>query len=323
MFKMGDAMLKKISIRKIVLSSLALFAMFLIYIIPSNENVLDIKEELEYVNTNIESTPIFLMDQNSYVALTSVAVNDTNIENKARQLIKVLTIGGMDSKIPSGFSAIIPPNTEVLGLSYENGVIKVDFSKDLLNISLELEEKMVEAIVYTLTSIDKVDRVIIYVEGDILTKLPKTKINLPSTLDKTFGINKEFDLTSTKDITDVTIYYINQISDNYYYVPVTKYVNDDREKASIIIDELSNNFDFNKNLMSFLNEGTILVSSVVKDGKMELNFNDNILNVGGTDISKEVLDTICLSVAANYEIDEVIFNVSDKEVYKTEVGFGM
>ncbi len=314
---MGDGMLKKISIRKIVLSSLALFAMFLIYIIPANEKTLDIKEELEYVNTNIESSPIFLMDQNSYVALTSVAVNDTNIENKAKQLIKVLTIGGMDSKIPSGFSAIIPPNTEVLSLSYENGIIKVDFSKDILNISEKLEEKMVEAIVYTLTSIDKVEGVIIYVEGDILTKLPKTKINLPSTLDKTFGINKEFDLTSTKDITDVTIYYINQISDNYYYVPVTKYINDDRDKASIIIDELSSNFSPNKNLMSFLNDGTKLVSSSVKDGNMYLNFNEDILNSSvSEEISKETLDMISLSIGANYEVKEVVFNVLDKELYK-------
>ena len=310
-------MLKKISIRKIVLSSLALFAMFLIYIIPANENSLDIKEELEYVNTNIESSPIFLMDQNSYVALTSVALNDTNIENKARQLIKVLTIGGMDSKIPSGFSAIIPPNTEVLNLSYENGILKVDFSKDLLNISEKLEEKMVESIVYTLTSIDKVDGVIIYVEGDILTKLPKTKINLPSTLDKTFGINKEFDLTSTKDIMDVTVYYINQISDNYYYVPVTKYVNDDRDKVSIIIDELASNFNPNKNLMSFLNDGTKLVSSEVKDGNMYLNFNEEILNSSvNQDISKETLDMISLSIGANYEVKEVIFNVMDRELYK-------
>ena len=317
---MGDGMLKKISIRKIILSSLALFAMFLIYIIPANDSKLDIKEELEYVNTNVESTPIFLMDKNSYVALTSVAVNDTSIENKARQLLKVLTIGGMDSKIPSGFSAIIPPNTEVLSLSYENGLIKVDFSKDLLNVSEDLEEKMVESIVYTLTSIDKVDRVIIYVEGDILTKLPKTKINLPSTLDKTVGSNKEFDLTSTKDITDVTIYYINQISDNYYYVPVTKYVNDSRDKASIIIDELSNNFDFNKNLMSFLNEGTELVSSTVKDGNIYLNFNEDILNDDvSEDISKETLDTISLSMGANYEVKEVVFNVGDRELYKIEV----
>ena len=314
---MGDGMLKKISIRKIVLSSLALFAVFLIYIIPANENTLNIKEELEYVNTDVESSSIFLMDQNSYVALTSVAVNDTNIENKARQLIKILTIGGMDSKIPSGFSAIIPPNTEVLSLSYENGLIKVDFSKELLNVSEKLEEKMVESIVYTLTSIDKVDKVIIYVEGDILTKLPKTKINLPSTLDKTFGINKEFDLTSTKDITDVTIYYINQISDKYYYVPVTKYVNDDRDKVSIIIDELSSNFNPNKNLMSFLNDGTKLVSSTLKNEQMSLSFNDNILN--GTvseEISQETLDMISLSIGANYEVKEVVFNVGDKELYK-------
>ena len=314
---MGDGMLKKISIRKIVLSSLALFAVFLIYIIPANENTLNIKEELEYVNTDVESSSIFLMDQNSYVALTSVAVNDTNIENKARQLIKILTIGGMDSKIPSGFSAIIPPNTEVLSLSYENGLIKVDFSKELLNVSEKLEEKMVESIVYTLTSIDKVDKVIIYVEGDILTKLPKTKINLPSTLDKTFGINKEFDLTSTKDITDVTIYYINQISDKYYYVAVTKYVNDDRDKVSIIIDELSSNFNPNKNLMSFLNDGTKLVSSTLKNEQMSLSFNDNILN--GTvseEISQETLDMISLSIGANYEVKEVVFNVGDKELYK-------
>ena len=313
-------MLKKISIRKIILSSLALFAMFLIYIIPSNENNLDIKEELEYVNTEVESSPIFLMDQNSYVALTSVAVNEANIESKAKQLIKVLTIGGMDSKIPSGFSAIIPPNTEVLNLSYENGIIKVDFSKDLLDVSENLEEKMVEAIVYTLTSIDKVDGVIIYVEGDILTKLPKSKINLPSTLNKTFGINKEFDLTSTKDITDVTIYYINQISDNYYYVPVTKYVNDDRDKMSIIIDELSSSLDVNKNLMSFLNEGTKLVSSEIAEGNMYLDFNSDILNDSvGEDISKETLDIISLSVRANFEVKSVVLSVDEKELYTIDL----
>ena len=102
---------------------------------------------------------------------------------------------------------------------------------------------------------------------------------------------------------------------------MTKYVNDDREKANIIIDELANNFDFNKNLMSFLNEGTQLVSSVVKDGQIELNFNENILSSNvSEEILKETLDTITLSMVANYEVDEVVFNVLDKEVYKIDVG---
>ena len=36
-------------------------------------------------------------------------------------------------------------------------------------------------------------------------------------------------------------------------------------------------------------------------------------------ISKETLDTISLSMGANYEIKEVVFNVGDRELYKIEV----
>lgn len=308
-------MLKKISIRKIMLSSLALFAMLLIYIIPEN-NSLNVQKQLEYVNYNVDSSPIFLLDKNSYIALTSTALNDTNVVDKARQLIKILTIGGMESKLPSGFSAIIPPNTEILSLSYEKGLIKIDFSKDLLDIRKESEEKMIEAIVYTLTSIEGVEKIIIYVEGDILTKLPKSKINLPSTLDKSFGINKEFNLTNTKNIQDVTIYYINEVSGNYYYVPVTKYINDTNNKIDIIINELSNNV--NNNLMSFLDENTKLVSSTIKDNNMYLDFNENIVSDLKNNISKEILDTVSLSVHANYDINNVIFNVNGKKIYEVQ-----
>ena len=298
-------MLKKISIRKICLSSLALFALLLIYLIPTNIPRLDVKEELIYVDSSVISAPIFLMDQNSYVALTETPVSDSNIEKRARELIKILTVGGIDSKVPSGFSAIIPPDTEVLSLSYDHDVLKVDFSKDLLDIEKNLEEKMIEAIVYTLTSIDKVDKIIIYVEGDILTKLPKTKINLPSTLDRSFGINKEFNLTSTRDITDVTIYYINQINENYYYVPVTKYLNDTRDKIDIIIDELTINFNPNKRLMSFMNDDVKLVSKGLKEKVMKLEFNTYLVN---EEVDQILNKTISLSACDNYDINEVFLN---------------
>ncbi len=310
-------MLKKMSMRKICLSVAALFAMLLIYLIPSNTPKLKVKEELEYVDLNVTSTPIFLMDKNSYVALTEAPVSENNIEKRARELIKILTVGGMDSKVPSGFSAIIPPDTEVLSISYEHDVLKVDFSKDLLDVDKNLEEKMIEAIVYTLTSIDKVDKIIIYVEGDILTKLPKTKINLPSTLDRSFGINKEFDLTSTKDITDVTIYYINQINENYYYVPVTKYLNDTRDKINIIIDELVVDLSPNKNLMSFMNDDVKLVSSSLDDRIMKLEFAGENYSIN-KEMSEAIDRTISLSVCDNYDVDEVFLNASQKLCKNTE-----
>lgn len=302
-------MLKKISIRKIILSSIALFAVALLYLMPSNENKLKIKQELEYVGKELQETEVFLMDKNSYIALTSVPVLEKDIEKRAKELIKILTIGAMDSKVPSGFSAILPPDTEVLNITYENGILKVNFSKDILEIDKNLEEKMVEALVYTLTSIEKVDKIILYVEGDILTKLPKTKINLPSTLDRNFGINKEFNLTSTKDITDVTVYYINQINENYYYVPVTKYLNDSREKVDIIIEELSIGLNPNKKLKSYLSDNVEVVSKNISEKSVSLEFKENEDN---KERMKTIDRTVVLSICETYKIDNIELNNNKK-----------
>lgn len=309
-------MLKKISIRKITLSTIALLAISLLYLLPESKKI-NPKEELEYTNANITTSPIYLLDKNNYLAKVDVVTSKTNAKEKAQELIKIMTIDAMESKIPNGFNAILPPNTEVLNISIEGDLLKIDFSKDILDIDEKKEEKMVEAICYTLTEIENINKIIIYVEGDILTKLPKTKINLPSTLDKTFGINKEFDLTSTKDIKDVTIYYINQIKGNYYYVPVTKYLNDNREKIDIIIDELSQNFNPNKNLMSFLSANAKLVSAKQNGQTLNLEFNEELFDDKVTEtVLDEVIQSVSLSAKENYDINEVVFTVNSKEVAK-------
>jgi len=310
-------MLKKISLRKIGLTSAALFATLLIYLLPNNEEKLKPKETLEYVNKDVNTNDIFLLDKNSYVSLTKVVLSETQIENKARELLSILTNGGTEDKIPSGFSAVIPPDTKILSLTYEKGLIKVDFSSELLDIDEEREEKMIEAIVYTLTSIDDVNKVIIYVEGEILTKLPKTKENLPSTLDRTFGINKEYNFHKVSNITDVTVYYVNKYGKEHYYIPVTKYLNDDRDKITIIIDQLSTNFNHNKHLMSYLNGNTKLVSSTTQDKTMNLEFNDYIFDdINTEEILEEVIYTISLSAKDNYDIDQLVLKNNSKEICK-------
>lgn len=311
-------MLKKISIRKIGLTTAALFALTLIYLLPNNKQKLDVNSELEYVDSSVITSPIFLTDKNSYVALTEVAVSANDPLDKARELLNILTIGGTDSKIPSGFNAVIPPDTTINSINLDEGILKIDFSEDLLDVDKEYEEKLIETIVYTLTSIDGISKVIIYVDGDILTKLPKSNIYLPSTLDRSFGINKQYEFTSTDNINDVTVYYINEINDKYYYVPVTKYLNDSRDKITIIIDELTTNFNHNSKLMSFMNEEAKLVSSNIENRKISLDFNSYIFDDATTkDVLEEVIYTICLSAKDNYDIDEVVLTSDNKEFYKT------
>lgn len=316
-------MLKKISIRKLIISFSALFTLFLIYLIPNNENdknkLEDIPQELEYVNNDLITSSVFLLDSYNMLGKTEVPVSSKDIESLAKELLEVLINGGAnEDRIPNGFKSVLPSDTKILSLKYDKDLIKVDFSKELLNTSKEMEEKIVEAIVYTLTSINGVNKVIIYVDGNILTKLPQTKINLPSTLDRSFGINKEYDINSIKDINQVTIYYVNKNNDNYYYVPVTKYLNDDRDKIKIVIDELSGNSIYNTNLMSFLNSNAELISSEKKDDLMHLNFNEYIFSdIEEKNILEEVIYIISLSVCDNYEVKGVVFNVENEEIYKT------
>ena len=200
-------MLKKKMIRKIIIATGALFALFLIYLIP-NENVNDLesKQELEYINLDVKTNPIFLLNSNNYLGRCEIVINSNNPTNQIKELLQVLISGGEgENRIPNGFKSILPSDTKILSIDLNDGIVKINFSKELLDIDESLEEKMIEAIVYTVTTIDEVKSVIIYVDGDILTKLPKTEINLPTTLDRSFGINKTNDLTSTKDFNQVTI----------------------------------------------------------------------------------------------------------------------
>ena len=177
---------------------------------------------------------------------------------------------------------------------------------------------MIEAIVYTITSVDGVDKVIIYVDGDILTKLPKTGLNLPSTLDRSYGINKTFDFTKANDIHQVTVYYLNKHNENYYYVPVTKYLNDNRDKIKIIIDELATSNAYNTNLLSYLNSNVELLAVHENADILELTFNSYIFDdVANKDILEEVIYTICLSIKDNYDVKEVVFQMENESIYKT------
>lgn len=313
-------MLKKFYLKKLLVCGITIFTILLIYVIPTNEEEkLKITEEVEYVNKDLDTSIIFLNDSNNYLGMTKIITNSKDTVSKAKELLEALIIDGTkQDSIPNGFKAIIPSNTKIRSLTYDNKVIKVDFSNDLMNTNIENEEKIIEAIVYTLTSIDDVEFVIIYMEGELLTTLPQSKITLPSTLDRSFGINKEYNLNSTKDINKTTIYYISEFNDNEYYVPVTKVTNDDRRKIEIIVDELSSSNLYKTNLMSYLNSNTELLSVNENEEELVVNFNSAIFNdINTEEILEEVIYTISMSINDNYSVNSVVFNVEDKEIYKS------
>jgi len=314
-------MLRNMYARKILASTAVLFALLLVYLVPkeTNYSLKDIPQNLTYVDKDVDTSSIYLWDSNHYLAKTEVVTSNKNVERLVKEVVNILIKDGEgNDKIPNGFQAVLPSETKILSVGLEDKLLKINFSKELLDIPAEEEEHIIEAIVYTLTEIKEIENIILYVEGDILTKLPQTKINLPSTLNRNIGINKEYDLKNFKDVTSVTIYYIGSHDDHYYYVPVTKYLNSDKEKIKIIIDELASGPTTGSNLMSFLNSNTKLLATEQEVDTMFLVFNEYIFSdMDERNILEEVLYTIELSIADNYDVNEVIFQVDDKEIYKS------
>ena len=97
-----------------------------------------------------------------------------------------------------------------------------------------------------------IKKISIYVEGNKLLKLPKSNKKLPDYLDKSYGINKIYNLDSLKESSKTTIYYLSKNKDYYYYVPVTKVSNEKNERVEIIIKELKSTPIYHTNLISYL-----------------------------------------------------------------------
>lgn len=315
-------MLKRMSIKKIMVSTLAVLMLLIIYLIPDNRKEIELSNNgIEYVYDNVKST-IYLVDTDDYVARTSISSCKCDGIEKAKDLLEGLTIEGSKSNIiPNGFRSIIPPGTRVLNVELKEGVITVDFSKELLDVNENEENKMIESIIYTLTNIDGIDKVVIKVEGEVLNKFNSGN-RVPTVLDRNYGINKSYNLVNTSNIDSYTVYYVNEYNDNKYYVPVTKYVNGKNEDPiRVIIKELSSSPIYETNLMSYLNSSASLNNYEFIGNNLKLNFNEMLLNdIDEKNILEEVIYTISLSMNNIYSnLESVSFYVDNNEVYSVNI----
>ena len=302
--------------RKLAVATSILLVIFMMYLIPNNKDEIEIEQKLEYVYPN-DLEVIYLLDSYDNVSRTVLSVNMQDEITKSKDLIDGLTIGGKkQDKLPNGFKGLLPSETKLLDISLTDEFLKLNFSKEFNNVKEEYEEKLVEALTYTLTSIDWVDKIEIYVEGSKLEYLPNSKKKLPDKLDKNYGINKQYEMTTLNDIDSYTVYYVMNYNDATYYTPVTKYVNNNnQDKVKVIIDELATSLSYESNLMSYLNSNVKLLDYEIIDDTVKLEFNDLILSdITNNLILEEVIYTIGLSLCDELDVTEVIFMVNNKEI---------
>lgn len=304
-------MLTRIIKKKSFLIISSIILILIVYLFPTKKEETSINNEKNESNTSI----IYLLDQNNYIARVSVITANKTNEKQIYELIEYLTEGSSkNSTLKEGFAPIIPKNTKLLSIKIENDLVKLNFSKKFLTIDEEKEDKLISSLVYTLTSLENINKISIYIEGNILNKMPSGK-QIPTIIDRSYGINQKYNITNIKGSTKTTIYYLSKFKDYYYYVPFTMVNNENKEKIEIIIEELASKNVYETSLISYLKD-TKEISYEIENNFISLNMSKKLFNdLYESNLIESVIYTINLSVKENYTQKEVIYNI-DNQLYK-------
>ncbi|MFC4320996.1 GerMN domain-containing protein [Litchfieldia salsa] len=302
---------------------------------PQNESYTDdvetVDQEKTEGNTDVTndeeaaqetiSRELYLIDANGYVV--SQAVDLPKTDGVAKQVVEYLVDGGPVSEIlPTGFRAVIPRDTEV-SVNMEGTTVLVDFSKEFTEYKAEDEQKILEAITWTLTQFENIEDVEISVNGHKLEEMPVNGTPITEKLSRANGINIDnsdvADITSTKPL---TVYFIAESDGNEYYVPITKRI-DTAEKDNVVaaVNELIKGPGLAGNLFNDIHGEVELLGSSYADGKVTLDFNEAIFgSFEEKMISTHVLNTIVLSLTEQTGIESVSITVEGEKGIVNEAG---
>ncbi len=280
-------------------TTLILFFLLAIYTIlnvnQKEKNILRTNLELEDI-TNLNTDKVYLLDKNGYLVKVDVFLDSKTPDDKIKKILDYLRVNKHQKT--TDLKGYIKENIKILDYKIEDKNIKINFSKDFLKDPQE--KQVITGIVYSLLELEGIEKVSFLVENEPLKKY--------SNLTKEIGINNEYIMDNTNNIKKIVLYYID--STNNYYVPVTKYLNDEREKIEIIIDELKNT---KKNLISFINNATELLNYKEEENVLYLNFNNGLLDKN-KEVTEKVLNTIAYSVFDTYKINTVIFEINNEKL---------
>ena len=244
----------------------------------------------------------------------------------AMQSLEYLIKGGpVTQLLPNGFEAVLPAGTEIIGVNLKDGTLTVDVSKEFAEYRPEDEQKIIQAMTYTLTQFENVERVNLWINGYEQETMPVNGTPISNGYSRANGIN--IHTGSGIDLMDseaVTLYYPAQQGDQFYHVPVTQHIEMDSDNSyqSIVQALLEGpSYDMN-NLLNVFNTGVSLVEEPnYQDGTLTLKFNENILNsVADGSISDEAMETLVLTLTDQPGVEAVSVSVENVDEIVNESG---
>jgi len=282
--------------------------------------------ELEEDADETVARQLYLIDVNGAIAPQTLELPSADSKEVASQVLQYLIKDGPVSAIlPNGFQAVLPEETEVLGLNLqEDGTLIVDVSKEFENYEAEDELKVLQSMTFTLTQFEEIDKIELWINGYPQDEMPVNGTPITEGYSRTNGIN--IVATDTLDLLNsqaVTMYYPTEYNENRYYVPITQHIEvDELDRYSPIVQALIDGPGYEVNVTHVFNTETLLMDRPrLNDGILELEFNEEILKDSEKGIiSDEVMETLARTLTEDSKVEAIEVRVKDKTEILNENG---
>lgn len=210
----------------------------------------------------------------------------------------------------------IPDDLQLISTNLnEHGVLNLDFSSAIDQITKDQELRFLEGLVFVFGQFEGVESITLSMEGNPLTSLPQGEISLNEPLTQELGINN-FE-SSTRDLhhtTSVVVYYAKKIGNEELYVPVSKRLkieNDIQETLNDVLDEVS--VTSTLTTASCLDDVVVLDGSSLENGKLLVNLNSAVLLDEST-INQDIYDLLILSFSHLEGVEQIALQVQGEDL---------
>jgi germination protein M len=259
---------------------------------------------------------VYLKDANGLLAPVTVQAALGDQKKAGQQALEMMVDGGtFASKLPAGFQGVLPKGTQVMSFDVvaDQKMAAVNFSKEFGDYNAAEERKIVEAVTWTLTGMEGIQKVQISMEGQKMDEMPVAGLPIDLPLTRAMGINLEqadgVDITRS---TPVTLYFTSVTPNNEtYYVPVTRLVDRSDNRAKSAVQQLISGPLNERHLTAVITPDVTVKNVTKKNDVVTVDLHDDSYQPGMQEPA-EMMKAIVLSLIENTGASKVQIMLNGK-----------
>ncbi len=278
------------------------------------------KEDTEEDEEDTRETILFYQDDSGYLVPVMRKIKWEEGIARATLLNLVDTPEKQQEMLGMGLKPLLPANTEILGISINDGLAKVDFNDAAMDYPDAISENnMVQGVVMTLVEFPAIDKVQFMFNGKIIDSLKHgTRVGEPI---EPKDINVEIAPDSAGDGADVTVFFHNTSHSRYeYLVPITRITSNPSATIETALEELLKGPKPDANLSMDIPSGTKMLGVQMDNGITYINFSKEFELLKGSENESIVLKAIAMTAKQFPEVSTVKILVDGQE-YESDNAF--